>query len=620
MDKQKNNNNNKNNKNNNHSNKKRSYRHVKLEHKRPQISRGHEPVSKQKGKNRRRRRPSEHAQGQSLRIIPLGGLDGIGKNMTVLECGKDMIVDDACIMFPSEEHPGIDLILPDYSYVLQNADRLRAIVITHGHEDHIGALPYLYKDLGRDVPIYASNLSIGLIKSKFKEHKINNAKFIQIDDGKTFQAGCFKLKAFRVCHSIPAALGFFLETPAGNIMHTGDWKIDNTPIDDECTDFTEIIEAATHKGVDLLLSDSTNSEVQSPTRSESVVGPVIKDIISQAKGMVVVATFASHIHRMQQICDAAVACGRKVVITGRSMISNMDIARQLGYLNIKDDDLIDSYELKDFAPNRVVVLCTGSQGEPLSALTRIAGGSHKTIELSRGDTVIVSASPVPGNEKFVKRVKNMLAKMGIEVFDKTNALVHVSGHAEADALKLMLRLVEPNAFMPVHGEASHLRTHAKLAIDCGVEPKNVFVLDNGESLVLDAKGIRPGESVESGEVFVDGLSVGDTSQDVLDDRASLRADGIACVSFAVDFPNKNVCSRPEITLRGITGGDESHIVSEIEERLLNSARRLLPKAKNKGDFRKSIISSMRSILWDVVKARPMIIVNICEVGKKCRKN
>ncbi|MCF0104266.1 MAG: ribonuclease J, partial [Eggerthellaceae bacterium] len=545
--------------------------------------------------------------------------DGIGKNMTVLECCQDMIVDDAGIMFPGEEHPGIDLILPDYSHVLQNANHLRAIIITHGHEDHIGALPYLYKDLGREVPIYTSNLSIGLIKSKFKEHKIKNAKFVQIDDGKTFKAGCFNIKAFRVCHSIPAALGFFIETPVGNIMHTGDWKIDNTPIDGECTDLSEISDAAVHKGVDLLLSDSTNAEVQNAIRSEALVGPVIKDIITQASGMVVVATFASHIHRMQQICDAAIACGRKVVITGRSMISNMDIARKLGYLNIKDEDLIDSYELENLAPNRVVVLCTGSQGEPLSALTRIAGGSHKTIELNYGDTVIVSANPVPGNEKLVKRVKNMLAKMGIEVYDKTNALVHVSGHSDADALKLLLRLVEPKAFMPVHGEASHLRTHAKLAVDCGVDHKNVFILDNGESLILDSKGIRAGRSVESGEVFVDGLSVGDTSQDVLDDRSILRAEGVACVSVAIHFQNKSVCSKPEISLRGIAGGDEDNLINEIEERILNSARRLLLKSKSMGDFRKSIISSMQSILWNCIKARPMVIVSICEVGKNVEK-
>ncbi len=413
-----------------------SYKHVSIEHKRPHLSRDGKQEGRKDEPPRRRRRSKKGkgASGAQLRIIPLGGLDAIGKNMTVFQCGNDMLLDDAGLMFPDDDHPGIDLILPDYTYVLENADKLRGIIITHGHEDHTGSLPYLMKDLDRTIPIYATKLTLGLIEGKFAEHKIKNAKLIEIKPGDSVKLGCMTVDFFAVNHSIPGAVGAFIQSPAGNVLHMGDFKLDQTPIDGVTTDFGALARFG-EQGVDLMLSDSTNAMNPNFTPSEAEVGKTLSQIIAQARGRVIIASFASHIHRMQQICDAAVASGRKVVVTGRSMIQNTDIARKLGYLSIRDDDLIDAYEINDIPPEKVVIMCTGSQGEPLSALARIANGEHKTIDIEAGDTVIISATPVPGNEKAVTRVVNSLAKIGADVYDKSRARVHVSGHAGAEELK-----------------------------------------------------------------------------------------------------------------------------------------------------------------------------------------
>lgn len=382
-------------------------KHVQLERKRPKLSKvngskqGNNKSNNQNKKNNNRRPKQNQTKRDpkaTLRIIPLGGLDAIGKNMTVFECKNDMVLDDAGLMFPDDDHPGIDLILPDYTYVLENADKLRGIIITHGHEDHTGALPYLLKDLGKQVPIYATKLTLGLIEGKLKEHKIKNAKLCEIKPGQTIDLGCIKAEFFAVNHSIPDAVGVFYRSPAGNVLHMGDFKLDQSPIDGVQTDFAALARFA-KEGVDLMLSDSTNATNPNFTPSEAEVGKALDRIISGAKGRVIVASFASHIHRMQQICDAAVKNGRKVAVTGRSMVQNTDIARRLGYLNISDKDIIDAYDLKGMPPDSYVVMCTGSQGEPLSALARIAGGNHKTISIDEGDTVIISATPVPGNEK-----------------------------------------------------------------------------------------------------------------------------------------------------------------------------------------------------------------------------
>lgn len=592
-----------------------SYKHVNLERERPHLSRD----GKGKGASRNAKTGSRKSfaspkknPNSKLRIIPLGGLDAIGKNMTAFECDGDMIIIDAGLMFPEDGHPGIDLILPDYTYVLENADKLRGILITHGHEDHTGSLPYVLKDLDMNVPVYGTKLTLGLIECKFTEHRVKNAKLSEINPGQHVKLGCFDIDFFAVNHSIPGAVGIFFQSPAGNVLHTGDFKLDQTPIDGVHTDYAALARFGS-LGVDLMMSDSTNAQHANFTPSEAEVGKSLQQIISQAKGRVIIASFASHIHRMQQICDAAIANGRKVVVTGRSMIQNTDIARRLGYLNIDDSDLIDAYDLKGIPSDEVVIMCTGSQGEPLSALARIANGEHRTIEIEEGDTVIVSATPVPGNEKAVTRVINSLAKIGADVYDKSRARVHVSGHAGAEELKIVLTIVSPKAFMPVHGEATHLRAHAKLAEATGVPAENIFVMENGDSLELSAAGIQRGEGVQSGVVYVDGLSVGDTSQDVLDERSALGTQGFACVAVAVSFKRREIVGEVQVTMRGITGGDDYYVAGDAVNVVTNAVKRTLAKEGGQKEVRKVARDALLSLLWERIKQRPMVVVNLLEV-------
>ena len=594
----------------------RSIKYVKLEKERPSITRGDAAAPKQRdtsraraGKGRGQARP-----GAELKIIPLGGLDAIGKNMTVLECAGDIVLDDAGLMFPDDDHPGIDLILPDYTYVLEHADKLRGIVITHGHEDHTGSLPYLYKDLDKPVPIYGTKMTLGLIEGKFAEHRIKNAKLVEIKAGEKLKLGCIEAEFFAVNHSIPGSVGIFFRSPAGNVLHTGDFKLDQSPIDGVRTDFGAIARFG-QEGVDLMMSDSTNANNANFTRSESEVGHTLRSIIANAQGRVVIASFASHIHRMQQICDAAVACGRKVVVTGRSMIQNTDIARRLGYLSIDDKDLVDAYELTGIPPEKIVVMCTGSQGEPLSALSRIAGGAHKTIEIDEGDTVIISATPVPGNEKAVTRVVNLLSKIGADVYDKSRAMVHVSGHAGAEELKLVLSIAQPRAFMPVHGEATHLRAHARLAEATGVEPDNIFICENGESLVLNEAGVARGEHVQSGVVYVDGLSVGDTSQDVLDERVTLGAQGFAAVSVAVSMRQRKLLAPVAVEMHGITGGDDPYVAFEAQDAVEAAVKKHLGRGATAAELKKISRDTLLNLLWERTKQKPMAVCTIMDVGE-----
>ena len=592
----------------------RGYKHVKVERERPHLSRG--KYDNKRGSHRqssRRHSATSNVDPKAnLRIIPLGGLDAIGKNMTAFECNGDILLDDAGIMFPEDDHPGIDLILPDYTYILENAEKLKGIVITHGHEDHTGTLPYLMKDIGLQVPIYASKLTLGLIECKFKEHGIKNAKLIEIKGGDHQKIGCFDVDFFSVNHSIPGAVGLFIQSPAGNVLHTGDFKLDQTPIDGVFTDYGAITKFAS-RGIDLLMSDSTNAVVPGFTKSEAEVGRALSDIIANAKGRIIIASFASHIHRLQQICDAAIAAKRKVVVTGRSMVQNTDIARRLGYLHISDKDLIDAYELDKTRSNKVVIMCTGSQGEPLSALARIANGEHKTINIEAGDTVIISATPVPGNEKAVTKIINQLSKIGCDVYDKSRACVHVSGHGSAEELKLMLALVKPRAFMPVHGEAMHLRSHGNLAKQMGMKDKDIYILDNGDSLVMNSHKVKRGPSVESGIVYVDGLSVGDTSQDVLDERTELGTQGFACVSIAINKAGK-VVGKPVVAMRGITGGDDKALAKEASMCCSSTAEKILrDKGFDKRHFKHSLRDTMLNFLWQKTKQKPMVVVNVLTV-------
>lgn len=599
----------------------RSYKHVNLDRENTQLSA--KRTTGESRSNNKRHNPHNPRQNNrhvgmrrdpkaELHIIPLGGLDAIGKNMTVFECGKDMIIDDAGLMFPDDNHPGIDLILPDYTYVLENVDKLRGIIITHGHEDHIGSLPYLLKDLGCQVPIYGTKLTLGLIEGKLNEHKIKNARLIEIKPGQKVRLGCMTANFFAVNHSIPGSVGVFLQSPAGNVLHTGDFKLDQTPIDGVHTDFGALAQFS-KMGVDLLMSDSTNAMNPNFTPSEAEVGKTLQSIIAQAKGRVIVASFASHIHRMQQICDAAVSNGRKVVVTGRSMVQNTEIARRLGYLKISADNIVDAYDLKGIPSDQVVILCTGSQGEPLSALSRISNGEHKTIDIEQGDTVILSATPIPGNEKAVFKVLNNLTKIGVDVYDKNRARVHVSGHASAEELKLLLSIVQPRYFMPVHGESMHLRVHASLAEATGVARDHIFLCENGESLVLRNGQVERGKEVPSGVVYVDGLSVGDTSEIILDERNTLGERGCAVVACVISKQNHEILGDVKVSMRGITGGDDYQLVRDVAFSMKQSLRRAIDKGKNTRDYERAMRSAMLSILWERTKQRPMVIVNILEV-------
>ena len=548
----------------------------------------------------------------ALKIIPLGGLDGIGKNMTAFEYGDDMVLVDAGLMFPEDDQPGIDLILPDYTYVLENEHKLRGIVITHGHEDHTGALPYLLMDLTRKVPIYAAKLTLGMIAGKLEEHNIRQPKFVEVQDGSNVTLGALNLTFFAMTHSIPGALGVFMNTPAGTLIHTGDFKLDQTPIDGRRPNYQAICKFGA-RGVDLLLADSTNATRPGFTQSEAAVGPNLRHIIKNAKGRVFVASFSSHIHRLQQVCDASVAVGRKVVVTGRSMVNNTKVARELGYLNIADEDIIDAFDVDRIDDDKIVVLCTGSQGEPLSALARMANGEHKSLSITANDTVIISATPVPGNEKSVQGIVNSLSKIGCDIYDKSRALVHVSGHGSQEELKLMLAMVKPRNFMPVHGEACHLRAHAELAVKMGVPEKNIFVLDNGDTLEMRHGKVRRGRAVESGVVYVDGGNVTDANPVVIRDRQKLAQDGVVSVTVAISGKRKNV-SAVEVTCRGISFGSDEELMEEARATVRAQADKLANSDGASIDsLRRNVRNSLSNLFWNKTHTRPMVIPVVLEV-------
>jgi ribonuclease J len=549
-----------------------------------------------------------------LRVIPLGGLDGIGKNMTVFEHGDDIVLVDAGIMFPDDDHPGVDLILPDFSYVTKRKDKVRGIVITHGHEDHTGALPYLLKELGPHVPILGTRLTLGLIRGKLDEHKLKKAKLREVKAGGHISLGSFSFDFFAVNHSIPDGVGVFIRTAAGSVLHTGDFKLDQTPIDGRLTDYG-MISKFSKTGIDLLMSDSTNAESRGVTMSEAEVGHQLREVIGGAEQRVIVASFSSHIHRIQQVCDAAVGAGRKVVVTGRSMVTNTKIARELGYLEIADEWIVDAFDASGIPSEKVVVLCTGSQGEPLSALARMANGDHRTVQVEKGDTVIISATPVPGNEKAVSRVINRLTKAGALVLHKGSMMVHVSGHAASEELKLMLNLAQPTFFMPIHGETRHLAAHARLAHDVGMYEEDVFVMENGDCLEISDKGARLTEKVEHGVVYVDGLSVGDVGQVVLRDRQLLAQDGIATIIIAIDGQTGRPIGEPELVMRGVVvGGDSDPLVLEARARISKTlAKTFKEGATDQKVIQNAVRESLSQLLWERIRRRPMIIPVVMEV-------
>jgi ribonuclease J len=548
-----------------------------------------------------------------LRVTPLGGLEEVGKNMTVVEYGPDMVLIDAGLMFPDDDLPGVDLVLPDYSYVLERSSKLKGIIITHGHEDHTGALPYLLKDLDVRVPVYGTKLTLGLIGGKLDEHRMKKPRLREIHPGKRLELGQFGFEFIPVNHSIPDGVAIVIDTPVGKVLHTGDFKFDQTPIDGRKTDFAALTRAG-DEGVLLMLSDSTNAESLGVTGPEADVGKTLRRIFAEADNRIIVASFASHIHRMQQVCDAAVACGRTVVVTGRSMINNVRIARDLGYLHIADEHLRDAFDIKGLPPERIVVLSTGSQGEPLSALARMANADHKTVRVQDSDTVVISATPVPGNEMAVSRVINRLLKSGASVFHKSISDVHVSGHGAAEELKMMLSLVRPKYFVPIHGETRHLRAHAKLALEVGIPEDHVFVLENGQPVELTPNTARLAKPVTSGVVYVDGPSVGDVSPVVLRDRRALSRDGIVTIVVAIDRHDGKVMSEPELVMRGVVVSGDDDLLEDARARVAKS----LDKTAGEGvtDHRvveRVLRESFSQFIWERTKSRPMIIPIVMEV-------
>ena len=547
-----------------------------------------------------------------VQIIPLGGLGEIGKNMTVFRYGDDIILIDAGLMFPEDDMLGIDLVIPDISYLLENKDKVKAIFLTHGHEDHIGALPYVLKQL--EVPVYGTALTLGILQGRLRENGVSDENLITIKPGDKIGAGAFNLEFIRVNHSIPDAVSIVIKTPIGTIIHTGDFKFDQTPVDGQVTQFNKFAEFG-DAGVLALLADSTNAERPGFTQSEKMVGQTFDDEFRYARNRIIVATFSSNVHRIQQVVDSAVKYKRKVAVIGRSMINVVNIAMELGYLNIPDGVLIDIDETSNYTADQIVIITTGSQGEPMSALTRMAMNDHKKVGIMPGDTVIISATPIPGNEKLVSRTINHLYKLGADViYEKSNG-VHVSGHASQEEIKLMHNLVRPKYFIPVHGEYRHLIKHANIAKDLGMPKENIVIAENGSVIELSKDGINVAGKIQSGKVLVDGLGVGDVGNIVLRDRRLLSQDGIMIVVVTIDHETYQVVSGPDIVSRGFVYVREAEdLMEEAREKVLSALDRCETNGVTEWSMIKSAIrDSLGRFLYERTRRRPMILPIIMEI-------
>jgi ribonuclease J len=548
----------------------------------------------------------------STRIIPLGGLGEIGKNMMVYEHGDDVVVVDAGLAFPRDEHLGVDLILPDFGYLRDLGRPVRAVILTHAHEDHVGSLPYLLRDV-RVEEVLATRLTLGLVKSKLDEHGLlRAAELREISPGDDpIELGAFRAEFVRVAHSVPDAVAVVLETEAGRMLHTGDWKLDHTPVDGQRTDVGRLAELGS-QGIDLLLGDSTNAERPGITGSERVVGEAFRQIIPQRQGRILVASFASNVHRMQQAIDVAVEVGRKVCVVGRSMRKNLNIARNLGYVDMPENALIRPVELDEYEPGQVLIVCTGSQGEPLSALVRIAYNDHPAVKVERGDTVIISARPVPGNELRVHDAINQLAKAGAEVLHQENAPVHVSGHGHAEELRTMIALTRPKAVMPVHGEYRMLAAHGRLAEEGGVDPRSILVAENGTVVELSPDGARVAGEIESGVTFVDGLGVGDVKDVALRDRRHLSEDGVVIVVTTLSGPNGRGVSPPELIARGF--GESDTLLGELRAEASRVLDELMQEQATEIKLiQEHLHDGLGQLVYDRTGRRPMILPVVVEV-------
>lgn len=550
-----------------------------------------------------------------LRVMPLGGLQEIGKNITAFEYGNEIIVVDCGVAFPEDDMLGIDLVIPDISYLIKNREKVKAVVLTHGHEDHIGALPYFLKEL--NVPIYGTKLTIGLVENKLKEHNIlNKVNRICVSAGDTIKIGShFKVEFIRVTHSIADSCALAITTPAGVVVHSGDFKIDHTPIQGESIDLQRFAELG-KKGVNLFMCESTNVELKGFTMSEKSVGVIFDEIFSESlEQRIMVATFSSNIHRIQQVINCAIKYKRKVIIIGRSMNNVVKTASELGYLEAPKNIFIDINEMKNYSDNQIVIIMTGSQGETMAALSRISLGEHKQIEIKPKDKVILSASPIPGNEKNVYRVINDLLKKDAEVIYEGLKDVHVSGHARQEEIKILHSLLKPKFFMPIHGEFKHLRSHASLAVEMGMKKRNVFVLATGDVLELSRDYAKINGTVPSGQILVDGLGVGDVGNIVLRDRKHLAQDGLMIVVVSMERCEGTLLSGPDIISRGFVYVRESEVlITKAREVVREALLQCEGKHINDWAYIKTLIKdTLKEFLWQKTKRSPMILPIIMEV-------
>ena len=546
-----------------------------------------------------------------LNIIPLGGLGEIGKNMMAIRYQDTIVVIDAGLMFPEDELLGIDIVIPDISYLVENKDKVKAILLTHGHEDHVGALPYVLKEI--NPPIYGSKLTLGIVEGKLKEHNLDNVKTNIVRPRDSINVGPLEIEFFRVSHSIPDAMGIAIHTPLGVIFHTGDFKIDQTPVDGQVIDFRKMAELG-EKGVLVMFSDSTNADRPGFTMSEKVVGNTFYELFGRCEGRIIVTTFASNIHRIQQVIDTAVKYDRKVAIVGRSMVNNVKISTQLGYIDIPENTLIEMEEINKYPPEKIVVATTGSQGEPMSALTRMATADHRWVGINSGDTVIISATPIPGNEKLVAKTIDLLFKQGAEVIYERDMGVHVSGHASQEELKMILNIIKPRYFIPVHGEYRHLMKHAKIAESLGIPRSRIFVAENGQIIEISKKKAHVAGKVTAGKVLVDGLGVGDVGNIVLRDRRQLSQDGIMIVVVSINKENGEIVSGPDIVTRGFVYVRESE---QLIENAKVKVREAMEQCARKNITEWAVIKSqirdkLGKHLYEKTGRRPMIMPIIME--------
>ena len=538
-----------------------------------------------------------------LRIIPLGGLGEVGKNMMAYEFAGDIIVVDAGIMFPQNDMLGVDYIIPDFEYLINRKDRVRGLIITHGHEDHIGAIQHFIEQI--NVPIYATPLTRGLIEAKlFRNNAQHKAQFKTIQAGESSNIGPFKVEYFHVSHSIPDAVSLAITTAAGLFIHMSDFKFDHTPVDGWPTDFAKLAEYST-RGVDLLLSDSTNAERPGWTPSEAVIGPAFDKVFAEAKGRIIIATFASLISRVQQVADAALKSGRKMALAGPSMVDNVKIARKMKYLEIADDLIVPIEQALNMQDHKVVIMCTGSQGEPSSIVGRLSAGTNRQFDLKPNDTVVLSSHPIPGNEESIGKTINRILRRGATVIDDKVAPIHVSGHAAQEEQKLLLNLVRPKHFMPIHGELRMLKQHAKLAMQVGVEEENIIIVENGQVVELIGNKIQLGERIPGDYVFVDGESIGDIDHDIMKERGQLARNGILLIDISLDKHSGKLLHDPEILTRGF-------VTSEEAEKILPEVRKRVMQAVNGGGMssEKDIINTIKSYLHQETKRRPMVFVTL----------